>query len=128
MSIKLLRPLKNIKIFRSNKLYWLKKTFRFSHCRFIISRHCGSISFCHCESLSSRHCEERSDEAISYSSPSLRTEGNGKCVGVKQSPRCTFPLVSSDMRRLLRSLRSLAMTRKKCSLAMTKGGCLLPMA
>ena len=29
----------------------------------------------HCEFLPSRHCEERSDEAISYSSPSLRTEG-----------------------------------------------------
>jgi hypothetical protein len=31
--------------------------------------------FRHCEFLSSRHCEERSDEAISHSSPSLRTEG-----------------------------------------------------
>gem|GEM_PF-6434412 len=36
----------------------------------------------------------------------------------KQSPHCSFLLVLSDMRGLLRSLRSLAMTKRECSLAM----------
>ena len=44
----------------------------------------------------------------------------GKCVGVKQSPRCTFLLVLSVLRGLLRSLRSLAMTVWDCRLAMTR--------
>jgi hypothetical protein len=43
----------------------------------------------------------------------------GKCVGVKQSPHCTFLLVLSVSRGLLRSLRSLAMTVWGCRLAMT---------
>jgi hypothetical protein len=37
----------------------------------------------------------------------------GKCVCAKQSPHCTFLLVLSVLGRLLRSLRSLAMTKKE---------------
>jgi len=51
----------------------------------------------------------------------------GKCVGVKQSPRCSFLLVLSVLRGLLRSLRSLAMTKRECSLAMTLWGYRLAM-
>jgi len=87
---------------------------------FFFSRHCEFLPSRHCESLSSRHCEERSDEAIfPLLHPVIANRRVGKCAGVKQSPRCSFLLVLSVLGRLLRSLRSLAMTRKKCSLAMT---------
>ena len=72
------------------------------------------------EFLPSRHCEERSDESISpLLHPVIANRRVGKCAGVKQSPHCSFLLVLSVLRGLLRSLRSLAMTRRKCSLAMT---------
>ena len=44
----------------------------------------------------------------------------GRCVGVKQSPHFTSLLVLSVLRRLLRSLRSFAMTVWGCRLAMTQ--------
>ena len=57
--------------------------------------------------------------------PVIANRRVGKCVGVKQSPRCSFLLVLGVLRGLLRSLRSLAMTKRECSLAMTVWGCRL---
>ena len=52
--------------------------------------------------------------------PVIANQRVGKCAGVKQSPHCTFLLVLSVLRRLLRLIViRLAMTRRKCSLAMT---------
>jgi len=52
----------------------------------------------------------------------------GKCAGVKQSPHCTFLLVLSVLRRLLRLIViRLAMTQWGCSLAMTLWGYRLAM-
>ena len=52
--------------------------------------------------------------------PVIANRRVGKCAGVKQSPRCTFLLVLGILRRLLRSLRSLAMTLWGYRLAMTQ--------
>jgi hypothetical protein len=72
-----MRPFEKRKYFLVTFIFfYYKKPFPlYLHCEFLPSRHCEFLSSRHCDFSLSCHCEERSDEAISYSIPSLRIEG-----------------------------------------------------